>query len=1050
MNRVLLVLSLVALPFTISAGSIPFASAESPRAHKIYDFTGVEVGALSCTTGVIEDFDFEFVSNTSIELFWTHPPELEGAVYEIVKQDGANWCEHLSSSPPPQVIGTTGSNSFVVSLTPPNRAVTFYVRIADCESFRTAFRWAFDTLSSLPSPPVLALQSVSGNMVNFGFSNADLRVFVYDLERSTGGGPFEFLFGADTYRFYSEFCPTGSGIFIDHDAPDGNHVYRMTGYTLAGMLESNHVAVTVGAGGPAPVIRSFSASPILIRAGESATLVWSTENASLVSISGIGNVATSGSTTVSPSSTTTYTLTATGNGSATATVTVQVITEPAVSIGALPSPMIQGTSAGGATTSFVLTNTGGAATSITLGRTQTFFGQSPGSFTLQPGQQQTVTITANQMPSGVYSGFSTISGNGVPTNQRVPVQLLVAPEPEGETEAAPTVARVDVTAPVGSNPSGTVRFTNTGAVTLSGIVASSEPWLIPPSNLITIAPGDTADIPFTIDRSLAGEGSSRLGSLTATLTLVFRTSSSGKVSASATVPTNNSSISVVDTSSPTVTSGTIPPLSQGQSALFVPGVGHVQGSVGLFISDVAIFNAAGPEPLSNVQMYYTPLGSAAVSALSSTVSTGSNTPLAVADIVKNVFNQSSQVGSLQIRSTDIAKIGLNANIFNVSNEKGFFGTTIPILRSDRSAGAGEKIHLVGLLGDSATGHTNLYFQETSGRTATVDVQFLNAAGTVVGTLSPAVTIQPFRLEFRGGARGVVPAGAVSAILTVSGDGRVSAYATPVDDLGGDTWAVVDWNLQLGMSGTTEMYLPVAGAISGRNETYFRLDAAVMNIGEATSSALLRYYPRGGTPVDKTLSLGPRQSMILEDITTDFFGIAPGTVGYIRFTPQSGTFAVTSRNFATVGEDPASYGTGVTTLGPGVLLQLGDVHKIASLEDAAQQTVDDQVPGTFRTNFTLLETAGASATVRVTLHYTYSTGTVATLRASASKDYPIGPNGFLLFTSLASTILGDQRAVVGGDLRNIDAEFAVISGEGTVGAFVSSVDSGTGDSILRTE
>jgi|GEM_PF-3472130 len=68
-----------------------------------------------------------------------------------------------------------------------------------------------------------------------------------------------------------------------------------------------------------PQIMSFTVSPITISSGQSATLSWSTTNASSVSIdNGIGGVATSGSQMVSPTANTTYTLTATNsNGSVT-------------------------------------------------------------------------------------------------------------------------------------------------------------------------------------------------------------------------------------------------------------------------------------------------------------------------------------------------------------------------------------------------------------------------------------------------------------------------------------------------------------------------------------------------------------------------------------------------------------------------------------------------------------------------------------------------------------------------------------------------------------
>lgn len=83
-----------------------------------------------------------------------------------------------------------------------------------------------------------------------------------------------------------------------------------------------------GGGNATPPTASLTASPTSITAGQSATLTWTTSNATSASIdNGIGTVQVpNGSMSVTPSQTTTYTLTATGTGgnaTAQATVTVQ-------------------------------------------------------------------------------------------------------------------------------------------------------------------------------------------------------------------------------------------------------------------------------------------------------------------------------------------------------------------------------------------------------------------------------------------------------------------------------------------------------------------------------------------------------------------------------------------------------------------------------------------------------------------------------------------------------------------------------------------------------
>src|SRR3979490_2337502 len=81
---------------------------------------------------------------------------------------------------------------------------------------------------------------------------------------------------------------------------------------------------------PARPTVTLDQSPHQIQTGESATLTWSSTNATSLSLSpGVGNVTSDGSTRVTPSTSTTYTLTATGpGGSADATARVAVAPPP--------------------------------------------------------------------------------------------------------------------------------------------------------------------------------------------------------------------------------------------------------------------------------------------------------------------------------------------------------------------------------------------------------------------------------------------------------------------------------------------------------------------------------------------------------------------------------------------------------------------------------------------------------------------------------------------------------------------------------------------------
>jgi peptidoglycan-associated lipoprotein len=94
---------------------------------------------------------------------------------------------------------------------------------------------------------------------------------------------------------------------------------------------------TTPAPSPAPTI-SLTASPSAIQKGESATITWSTSNATSVNIdNGIGTVEATGSRTVSPSASTTYSARAKGPGGNALAETRVTVTAPTAVIPPLPS-----------------------------------------------------------------------------------------------------------------------------------------------------------------------------------------------------------------------------------------------------------------------------------------------------------------------------------------------------------------------------------------------------------------------------------------------------------------------------------------------------------------------------------------------------------------------------------------------------------------------------------------------------------------------------------------------------------------------------------------
>jgi len=831
----------------------------------------------------------------------------------------------------------------------------------------------------------------------------------------------------------------------------------ISGATINGSLSVSHplrneeLKFTATNTSASPAVQSFTATPSQIRPGEPVSLLWSTLNATSISIdNGVGTQPASGSVRVTPNATTNYTLTATGPaGSVTATATVNVVSTPSVSVSAFPNGMLQLAGAAGATDRYILVNTGGASTTITLRQNGNFFTQSPTTFTLSPGGSQEVAISALTQPAGAYNGVSIPSGNGVPNGLTIPVKLLVGTAPSGTTSAVATTNRVDALGSATAATPATASFRNTGTAAIEALVISDAPWLIPQNTPVTIPPNGSANVSFTLDPARRIDSADPVGSVAGNLTLRFLTGSGSTkdIQPHNGASTGSSSVSVTFTISLVTAVGEPPPLSPGEVALFLPGMGHVTGSVGVFVSDLTLLNRSTLAKITDGKMFFSPLsGAASLSANISQLS--ANQAVGFADVVKTIFGLDASNGSMQIRSKDAAKLALAANVFNSSNPKGTYGTVIPAFRSDRGVPAGDNLFLTGLRADSNS-HTNLYIQETSGFPVTVRIDFYDASGGPLGT-PRTETLGGFKLLQLGSA---APIGAVSAILTndAASQGRFLAYATPVDRASGDTWAVGDWARLGAFSGAEPVVIPVAGSAPGANNAFFRTDLAIMNSGTSTATGTLKYIGRAGETSEKSVSISPRASSILVDVVASYFGITTPTVGYIIFTPASGNFAVNSRTYTTTPGQAATFGTSIPAIPLASSLRVGQMRQFGGIEDSALTTIQAARPGTFRTNFGMVETSGQPATVRVTVHYTFSAaGTLVSGRATASKEYSLAPRQFLQLSRLSAEIMGAARDSSFGDMRDLQVDFEVLSGSGTTIVFVSSVDNGTADSTTRTD
>ena len=266
------------------------------------------------------------------------------------------------------------------------------------------------------------------------------------------------------------------------------YVFKLTVTDSGGMSSSATTQVSASAPGTSQVVR-FDATPSSITAGQSSQLTWIVQGATTVSINnGIGNVAATGSTTVTPAATTTYTLTAVGpSGNVTATTTVTV------------------------------TPGGGGVGNPQIIR----FEGSP--LSIQPGQQSTLSWTTTGATQVSISGMGSVVLNGSMTVSpaQTTTYTLSATSSDGKTVTAPITITV---------ASGTVPQVVVFVATPSTIDAGSSTklcWQVTGATAISITPG--------VGTNLNANDCATVSPTATTTYTLTATNATGQIQANATV-----------------------------------------------------------------------------------------------------------------------------------------------------------------------------------------------------------------------------------------------------------------------------------------------------------------------------------------------------------------------------------------------------------------------------------------------------------------------------------------------------------------------------------
>lgn len=679
--------------------------------------------------------------------------------------------------------------------------------------------------------------------------------------------------------------------------------------------------------------------------------------------------------------------------------------------------------------SFTLTNFGDAATSLTLERAGDFFTVEPEQFTLAGGASRVVTIRSRPQPVGSYWGTVIVRGTGAEIP--IDVVLLAVARPAGTVFAQPLTTRVEVFGERGLESVGSVQFRNTGTATLTGIVVSDQPWVVPNPQPISIEPGSVGTVNFRVIRS---RRPSAEGALVANLTLVYVDgASSGGVNlrelGSTSTGVSVSKVSVVDVTKPPIAPGSLPPLAFGEVSLYIPGVANRNN----VRSDISILNAANGSAISDLKLYFT-------SGLATSVA--SLLPLAGAQAasfvnVVNIFGGTNSAGTVQLRSNKWQSLSADAKVTAVTPNGGTLSGSVPVFRGDRAT---QRVVLTGL-----TRPGDLVVQETGANASRVTIDFYDANGNALGQLVRDVNGGGL-LELRD----VVPANAITAMLTSTSTSML-AYAR-ANDTSGDVWSVVDWSALYRFNRTDAVRVPFVDGRSGggggkrraashATKPAPRTDVVLFNPSTSEAKAKLQLIDTSGNVSEREVTIGARKTVVVPSA-----GASAATPNaHLVVEPLKGEVAVTARSYASA--STGTVGTALPVLAATAGLRLGQTQTFSGLEDSTGATVNAATPGTFRTSYGFAETSGAPVRVRARI---FIDEAHALVTATTVRTFDLAPRQQVVLGELLRSFAPDNRDTLYGDLHDLTLELEVIGGSGSIVPFVITTDNGTGDSVFKVQ
>jgi uncharacterized repeat protein (TIGR01451 family) len=655
-----------------------------------------------------------------------------------------------------------------------------------------------------------------------------------------------------------------------------------------------------------------------------------------------------------------------------------------------------------------------------------FTGATTQTITTTPGSNTLVSVgftkTAQQSAQPFFYRVRAFSACGQAFGPySIAVRIVIAPLPS-KNQANP-----NINIPAGSTqPVVSQIFIPGQGGTFNYTARADEPWLsimpaagiLPPEGVTLTLTADPSNLPN--------------GTFTGTIIVTLAPLASGLAHADVTpvisVPV---SISLVTPVTP-VSNGTPP-----AGALIIPSVGHLDGILSHWQSDIRVTNAGFAK--QTYSLTFTPEDSTkGTKTTQIVIDSGATT--ALDDIVRNWYGVGqlgeSAIGVLEIHPVTTSTgpkpeqtVGqtittvASSRTYNVA-ANGTLGQYVPAIPFASFIGKAAPNSLAQVLSlqqvaQSAAFRTNFGLVEAAGKPASVVLSVFDDSGKNLKDIP--IELKAFeqqQLNQMLATYGItnLSDGRVEAKV-VGGDGKITAYASVVDNGTQDPLLVNGVALNQVLS--SKFVLPGVAALNNGFANW-RTDMRIFNAGATAQNATLTMYPFIGTgsPIVRSASINAGEVKVLDDVVQSLFGQS-NLGGAVHVTTTSDSqLVVTGRTYDKT--SAGTFGQFVPAVTPNDAIGIGArALQILQVEDSPR----------FRTNVAIAEVTGKPAKIEVSVVLPESRVTPILQLDLAGNEYR------------QDAIIQEMGL---GNVYNARITVRVISGDGKITASGSVIDMTTQD------